>query len=115
MSFNQIENAFLATAIDNLKPQWEKHYGPFNGRRFYLGSGIDFMAIRDGPDAGKLTIAQKTLDHKVAPDPKITPVDCYNLMRPGEDLATAVARVYHGISTPYSTFADYKGSNGSSP
>jgi len=100
MSFNQVENGLLARAIEELKPQWEKNYGPYPGE-FYLGKpGLTFMILREGEDKGKLTVA-KSLEGRLGPDPNITPVDCYNLMQPGEDIATAVARVLFGRPTAY--------------
>src|SRR3989344_4763018 len=101
MGFNQVENAFLATAIEKLRPQYEKMYGEYPGD-FYLGNGVTFMIISDGENKGKLTIAKK-VNEDLIPDPHITPADCYNLVLPGEDLATAIARVYGGRSTPYTT------------
>ena len=101
MGFNQVENAFVAEAIENLKPDYERVYGNYNGH-FYLGNGIMFMLIRGGEDDGKLTVAE-TIDGRLTPDPKITPVDCYNRMLSGEDMATAVARVFFGRTTPYTT------------
>ena len=111
MSFNHVENAFLATAIDNLKLQWEKHYGQFPGL-FYLGNGVKFMVIGEGEDKGKLTVAQRTIDDKFIPDPDIILIDCYNLIKPGEDLATAVARVYLGRPTTYSIMSENCRTNG---
>lgn len=99
MGFNQVENGLLARAIAQLKPLWEAVYGPYQGQ-FYLGNGIRFMVLDgDGPNHGKLTVAKKDLEGRMIPDPDITPVDCYNLVRPGEDIATAVARIIHNRDT----------------
>lgn len=92
MGFNQVENAFLAEAIANLKPQYESVYGPLDGN-FYIGKGVKFIIIDEGINKGKLTIG-KTIDGKVVPDPQIKPVDCYNHIMPGECLAEAVNRVF---------------------
>ena len=99
MSFNQIEDAFLAAAIEQLKVQYEAVYGRYPSR-FYLGNGIRFMTINEGQDSGKLTIGQ-TIDGKIVPDPSIKPVDCYNLIRQGEGLAEAVRRVFLPNSSFY--------------
>ena len=111
MSFNQVENAFLNRAIKDLEPKWLAAYGPLAGR-FDLGrTDIIFMVVSEGPDRDKLTVAARDLEGRLItdskgnhiPDPKITPTDCYNLIRPGEDLATAVARIFLGSDTPYFT------------
>ena len=115
MSFNPVENAFLGRAIKELEPTWLKVYGPLMTGRFDLGHPyITFMVVSECPDSGKLTVAARDLEGRLiknsegrdVPDPKITPVDCYNLIRHGEDLATAVARVFLGSDTPYFTIPD---------
>lgn len=112
MSFNPVENAFLHRAIKELEPKWVAIYGPLTHGRFDLGrTDITFMVVSEGPDRGKLTVVAMDLEGRLiknsegrhVPDPKITPVDCYNLIGPGEDLATAVARVFLGSDTPFFT------------
>ncbi len=97
MTFNHVENAFLAEAIKGLQPKWEKVYGIHKGP-FYIGNGITFMVVEDGPDKNKLTVAKKTIDGKFVPDPQIEPEDCYNLFKPGECLGDAVRRVFGGYA-----------------
>ncbi len=96
MGFIQIENGLLAEAIKKLEPQYRKAYG-YEGH-FYFGNGIPFLVIHEGENKGKLTVAKRTIDWKFIPDPNIEPVDCYNLMLPGEDIATAVNRIIFGKS-----------------
>ena len=95
MAHNPVENAFLYQAIQMLERPYRKAYPGFRGH-FGLGSGVTFMVIEDGEDVDKLTVAiQSGRDpNHYIPDPNIEPVDCYNLIRPDEDLATAVARVF---------------------
>ncbi len=90
MGSNHIENAFLDEAVKNLKRQYERVYPEKYNGRFGLGCGVMFMLM----DGGKLTLALPSYTKKLTPDPNITPVDCYNLINPGEDLATAVNRVF---------------------
>lgn len=91
MSHNPVENYFLGEAIKRLKPRYEAVYGacptPFDVSR----GGIRFLIIEDGPDKGKLTVA-KSIDGMLVADPRIVPVDCYNLIGPNESLAEAVNR-----------------------
>ena len=96
MAFNQIEDAFLGAATRQLQPEYEKIYGTYNGN-FYLGNGVRFLTINEGPDRGKLTVG-KTIDGKLVPDPNITPVNCYNLIRQGETLPQAVNRVFRNVN-----------------
>jgi hypothetical protein len=49
MSFNQVENAFLSSAIEALRPQWNKVYGPLKYGRFDIGNpDLTFMIITSG-------------------------------------------------------------------
>ena len=92
MSHNQVENLFLGEAIRELRPQYERVYGPHLGP-FYLGrGGLKFMLIGQGPNAGKLTIATSVDGHYV-PDPNIVPVSCYDRIYPDESISAAVTRV----------------------
>ncbi len=91
MAFNQVENAILAHAIQQLEPQYTKH-GSYSGQ-FYLGTDVRFMVIPEGPDKGRLTVARHVVAKEWTPDPRITPVDCYNLMMEGEAIADAVRRL----------------------
>ena len=91
MTFNGVENLFLAEAIRTLKPRYEAVYGP--RQDFYLSrGGVRFMLIGEGQDKGKLTVA-KSIDGKFVPDPSVEPADCYNLLKPEEGISAAVQRV----------------------
>jgi len=96
MSFNQVENAFLGRAIKNLKAPYRSAYPDYRGPWGLAIPGITFMVIESGEDTDKLTVAKamESNPSRYEPDPAIAPVDCYNLMLPGEDMATAVQRVF---------------------
>lgn len=49
--------------------------------------------IKEGKNEGKLTLERLTKEGWV-PVVGIAPVDCYNLIKPGESLAEAVNRLY---------------------
>ena len=101
-----VENAILADAIKELQAQYEKLYGRWDGR-FYLGtSGILFLQVVEQSGKtrytadltppgyhGKLTVARQGSDCVWRADPRIVPVDCYNLIQKGEDIHTAVERL----------------------
>lgn len=91
MAFN-IESAFLTRALKELEPQY-RHLHPEHRGTLDLGFCITYLVIEDGQDKGKLTIG-KRVDGKLVPHPDIKPVDYRNLIMPGEDLATAVNRVF---------------------
>jgi len=57
MGVNPIETSFLAAAIDALRGPYEKLYGRYDGH-FYIGRGITFIEIMDGPDKGRLTVGK---------------------------------------------------------
>jgi len=94
MSFNQVENLFLSTAIEDLWPQMRRHqeyrHHFYGGKLPYLGDGVTYMVLDDG----RLTVAKADGSGSCVPDPNIVPVDCYNRIREGEDMATAVRRVF---------------------
>lgn len=92
MAFN-IENAFLTRALAELEPQYKRLNPEFKGK-LDLGFLITFLVIADGPDKGKLTIAQRVRGVFV-PHPDIVPVDYENSILPGEGLAAAVRRVFY--------------------
>ena len=91
MAFN-IESALLTVALKQLEPQYKLIDPDFKGK-LDIGHTITFIVIQGGTDRGKLTIAQLE-NGKLVPHPSIIPVDYANLIKPGEDLATAVNRIY---------------------
>ena len=99
MSHNPVENYFLGEAIKALRPRYEGVYGRYPGHFDLNRIGLRFLLIEDGPDKGKLTVA-KSIDGVLIPDPRIVPVDCYNLIKPDESLAEAVSRVLSEKRTP---------------
>ena len=89
MGFNQCENSFLADALRHLEPRYREAYGDAP-KPFYLGCGLTFILIEEGDNINNLTVAVRSSDGKLVPDPRIKPADCYNLQTKGVDLATAV-------------------------
>ena len=49
--------------------------------------------VSDGNDRGKLTLYEKTASGQWIQMPGIVPADCWNLIKPGEDLGTTVRRI----------------------
>ncbi len=119
MAFNFTENGILAYAIDKIRQQYDERIGPWNERdgSFYVGNPrICFLQVveRDckivyctldlSPrGATKLTLGVLGPYGKcTGPDTRIAPVDCYNLMEPGEDLYRAQLRLRKdGIISPF--------------
>jgi len=98
------ENSLGASAVAELYVQVERFdkksvadytHGSFYDALVHLRHpNLRVHQIREGSDKGKLTLERK-VDGNWELDQRITPVDCYNLQRDGESLATAVKRIFH--------------------
>jgi len=98
------ENALGYNAAENLLGQMQeigrcRQYGT-DASRFYKDlvhdsvTGVVVHRIKDGEDAGKLTLLETTADgEKGDPVPGIKPADFENLIQPGECLADTVTRL----------------------
>ena len=101
------DNLFAAQAVRNLFQQAVSIYPELkrvNPEDFYRATFYDLhpqfrlSRVNSGPDQGKLTLEERTLENGSKPISGITPVDLYAPIKSGESIAGAVNRL--SIYTP---------------
>jgi len=99
-----VENALAMNAVaqlyEQLKKFDKKSISGYTQSGFYEAlsnlthPSLKIVQVKKGTDLGKLTLERK-IDDKWESDKRITPVDCYNLQKEGEDIAETVRRIYN--------------------
>ena len=98
MSFNPVENLFLAYGMSLLGKQYRRIHPEYRGR-FGLETGETLMLLHDG----RLTIAQQSAKDpkECKPDSRFTAVDCYNILYPDLDFPTNVEYLGEWMDSRY--------------